>query len=106
MNAIFQRLAEGGSSLRSRHKQLVRKEGRNYQEWLLVLLKLIHYIEGKLIYPLQARHDIKLELPQFTFGHITTSTIFQNTSVLRSPGVAIFVDRHHQNCNHVYYSNL
>ena len=57
---------EGVSSLRSRPKQLVRKEGRNFQERLLVLLKLIHYIEGNLIYPVQTRHDVKVELPQFT----------------------------------------
>ena len=66
MNAIFQCLVEGASSLRSRPKQLVRKKGRNFQERLLVLLKLIHYIEGKLIYPVQTRHDVKVELPQFT----------------------------------------
>ena len=64
MNAIFQCLAEGASSLRSSPKQLVRKEGRNLQEQVLALLKLVHNTEGKVILPVQARHDVKIELPQ------------------------------------------
>ena len=66
MNAIFQCLAEGTSSLRSSPKQLVRKEERNLQEQVLTLLKLIYNTEGKVIHPVQARHAIKVELPQFT----------------------------------------
>ena len=65
MNVIFQRLAEGASSLRSSPKQHVRKEGKNLQEQVLALLKLVHNTEGNVIYPVQARHAIKVELPQF-----------------------------------------
>ena len=65
MNAILQCLAEGASSLRSSPKQLVRKEGRNLQEQVVALLKLVHNTEGKLIYPVQVRHAVKVELPQF-----------------------------------------
>ena len=65
MNAIFQCLAEGASSLRSSPKQLVRKEGRNLQEQLVALLKLVHNTEGKVIYPVQVRHAVKVELPRF-----------------------------------------
>ena len=65
MNAIFQRLAEVASSLRSNPKQLVTKEGRNLQEQVLALLKLVHNAEGKVIHPLQVRHAVKVELPHF-----------------------------------------
>ena len=65
MNAILQCLAEGASSLRSSPKQLVWKEGRNLQEQVVALLKLVHNTEGKLIYPVQVRHAVKVELPQF-----------------------------------------
>ena len=66
MNASFQCLAEGASSLRSSPKQLVWKEGINLQEQMLALLKLVHNTEGKVIHPVQARHVVKVELPQFT----------------------------------------
>ena len=65
MHVIFQCLAEGTSSLRSSPKQLVRKEGRNLKEQVLALLKLVHNTEGKVIHPVQARHAVKVELPQF-----------------------------------------
>ena len=39
-------------------------EGRNLQEQVLALLKLVHNTEGKVILPVQARHDVKIELPQ------------------------------------------
>ena len=65
MHVIFQYLAEGTSSLRSSPKQLVRKEGRNLKEQVLALLKLVHNTEGKVIHPVQARHVVKVELPQF-----------------------------------------
>ena len=32
---------------------------------MLALLKLVHNTEGKLIHPVQARHAVKVELPQF-----------------------------------------
>ena len=53
MNAIFRCLAEGASSLRSSPKQLVRKEGRNFQKQVVALLKAVHSTEGKVIYPVQ-----------------------------------------------------
>ena len=65
MNVIFQCLAEGASLLRSSPKQHVRKEGRNLQEQVLVLLKLVHNTEGKVIHTVQARHAVKDEFPQF-----------------------------------------
>ena len=65
MNAIFQCLAEGTSSLRSSPKQLVRKEKRNLHEQVLALLKSVHNTEGKMIHPVQARNAVKVELPQF-----------------------------------------
>ena len=65
MNAIFQCLAEGASSLRSSPKQLVRKEERNLQEQVLALLKLVYNTEGKVIHPVQAIHAVKVALPQF-----------------------------------------
>ena len=46
-------------------EQLVRKEGKNLQEQVLALLKLVHNTEGKVIHPVQARHAVKVELPQF-----------------------------------------
>ena len=49
MNAIFHCLAEEASSLRSSPKQLVRKEGRNLQEQVLALLKLVHNTEGNVM---------------------------------------------------------
>ena len=64
-NAIFQCLAEGASSLRGSPKQLVRKEGRNLQEQVLALLKLVNNTEGKVMYLVQARHAAKVELAQF-----------------------------------------
>ena len=65
MNAIFQYLAEGASSLRSSHKQHIRREGRNLKEQMLALLKLVHKTEGKVIHTVQARHAVNVELPQF-----------------------------------------
>ena len=65
MNAIFQCLAEGASSLRSSPKQLIGKEERNLQEQVLALLKLVYNTEGKMIHPVQVRHAVKVELPQF-----------------------------------------
>ena len=65
MNVIFQCLAKGTSSLRSSPKQPVRKEGRNLQEHVVALLKLVHNTDRKVIYPVQVRHDVKAELPQF-----------------------------------------
>ena len=65
MNVIFQCLAEGASSLRSSPKQLVRKEGGNLQEQVLVLLKLVHDTERKVIHTVQAGHAVKDEFPQF-----------------------------------------
>ena len=65
MNAIFQCLAEGASLLRSSPKQLARKKGRNLQKQVLAMLKLVHNTEGKVIHPVQARHAVKVELPQF-----------------------------------------
>ena len=65
MNAIFHCLAEGASSLRNSPKQLVRKEGRNLQKQVVALLKLVHNTEGKVIYPVQVRHAVKVDLPQF-----------------------------------------
>ena len=65
MNASFQCLAEGASSLRSSPKKLVWKEGINLQEQILALLKLVHNTEGKVIHPVQARYVVKVELPQF-----------------------------------------
>ena len=32
---------------------------------MLTLLKLVHNTEGKVIHPMQARHTVKVELPQF-----------------------------------------
>ena len=32
---------------------------------MLALLKLVHNTEGKVIHPIQARHAVKVELPQF-----------------------------------------
>ena len=32
---------------------------------MLALLKLVHNAEGKVIHPVQARHAVKVELPQF-----------------------------------------
>ena len=66
MNAIFQYLAEGASSLRSSHKQHIGKEGRNLKEQMLALLKLVHKTEGKVIHTVQVRHAVNVELPQFT----------------------------------------
>ena len=65
MSAIFQCLAGGASSLRNNLKQLIRKEGRNLKEQLLELLKLVRNTEGKMIHSVQARHAVKVELPQF-----------------------------------------
>ena len=60
MNAIFQCLGEGASSLRSSPKQVVRKEGINLKEQVLALLKLLHNTKGKVIHPVQARQTVKL----------------------------------------------
>ena len=45
MNAIFQCLAKGASSLRSSPKYLVMKEGRNLQGQVLALRKLPYNAE-------------------------------------------------------------
>ena len=45
-------------------KHLVRKEGRNLQEQVLALLKLMHNAEGNVIHSMQARHAVKNELLQ------------------------------------------
>ena len=58
-------VTERVSSLRVSLKQLVRKKGRNLKEQVLALLKLLHNAEGKVIHPVQARHTVKVELPQF-----------------------------------------
>ena len=60
MNAIFQCLAVGASSLRNNPKQLIRKEGRNLKDQLLELLKLVRNTEGKMIHSVQARHAVKV----------------------------------------------
>ena len=60
LNAFFQCLAEGASSLRNNPKQLVGKGGRNLKEQVLALLKLAHNTEGKVIHPVQARHAVKV----------------------------------------------
>ena len=65
INAIFQCLTEGTSSLRSSPRQLVRKKGRYLQEPVVALLKLVHNTEEKMIYPVQVRHAPKAELPKF-----------------------------------------
>ena len=65
MNAIFQCLAKGVSSLRTSPKYLVNKEERNLHEQVLSLLKLVHIAERKMIHPVQVRHVVKVELPQF-----------------------------------------
>ena len=65
MKAIFQCLAEEASSLRSSPKHVVRKEGRNLQEQVLALLKLVHSAEGNVIHSMQSRHAVKNELLQF-----------------------------------------
>ena len=65
MNAIFQCLAKGASSLRSSPKYLVMKEGRNLQGQVLALRKLPYNAEWKVVYLVQARHVVKVELPQF-----------------------------------------
>ena len=68
MNAISQCLAEEASSLRSSSKQLVKKKGINFKELVFALLKVVHNTEGKVIHPGQARHTVKVELPQFADG--------------------------------------
>ena len=65
MKANFQCFVEEASSLRSSPKHLVRKEGRNLQDHLLALLKLMHNAEGNVIHSMQARHAVKNELLQF-----------------------------------------
>ena len=65
MNGILQCSAEGASSLRNSPKQLLRKGGRNLQEQVVALLNLVHNTEGKVIYPVQVRHAVKVELPHF-----------------------------------------
>ena len=59
-------VTERASSLRVSLKQLVRKKGRNLKEQVLALLKLLHNAARKVKHPLQARHTVKVELPQFT----------------------------------------
>ena len=44
---------------------VVTKERRNLQKQVLAWLKLVHNTEGKVIHPVQARHALKVELPQF-----------------------------------------
>ena len=64
-NAIFQCLATGASLLRISPKHFVREERRDLREQVLALLKLVHNAEGKVTHPVQARHAVKVELPQF-----------------------------------------
>ena len=47
-------------------KHVVRNEGRTLQEQVGALLKSVHNTEGKVIYPVQVRHVVKIELPQFS----------------------------------------
>ena len=64
-NAIFQCLAKGASLFRISPKHFVREERRDLQEQVLALLKLVHNAEGKVTHPVQTRHAVKVELPQF-----------------------------------------